>query len=42
MFVGGEGGGDDREAAAKSTATLYANSIHFVFNEVISRRMNGG
>lgn len=35
---GGEGGGvdDDTEAVAKSAVTLYANFIHFLFNELIS------
>ncbi len=36
----GDGGGgvvdDDTEAVAKSAVTLYANFIHFLFNELIS------
>lgn len=42
-FGGGGGGGgegvgvdDDTEAVAKSAVTLYANFIHFLFNELIS------
>lgn len=37
-FGGVEGGGvdDDTEAVAKSAVTLYANFIHFLFNELIS------
>lgn len=27
---------DDTEAVAKSAVTLYANFIHFLFNELIS------
>lgn len=41
---GGEGVGvdDDTEAVAKSAVTLYANFIHFLFNELISVWANRG
>lgn len=35
LFFGG-GADHDTEAVAKSAITLYANFIHFVFNELIS------
>lgn len=36
VWGGGWGVDHDTEAVAKSAVTLYANFIHFVFNELIS------